>query len=254
MYNTIQNIACVNVALNEANNRYKLTKDIISGKAIQSMFVFGQGNDYVPLSPFTNVELTETGDINKLSLFLNLFDKEGNHFVKDYLLSNFNYSFDNLFPPDFFANRQIDIDQSYISILNNDNVYYPVNFLLYVIYDTNKREYINRVVSGSKTIEISFSANIEDKKLSDLINYDIRDKQIKKISVHSLVSDIAPIYFDIVCKNGYRLENVPINFFRRIAEKEIYLNNIIIDPENSFLRLRNSGVEIEFSNHISFIY
>lgn len=137
--------------------------------------------------------------------------------------------------------------------MNNDIAYYPVKLLMYVIYDTTENATINRVVSASKTIEIKFTNTIEDTRLSDLIDYDLRGKSLKKITVHSEVSDLLPVYFDIVCTNGYRLENIPLYYLRRMAENEVYLNNIQIDPENSFLRFRNKNV-INFKNHISFIY
>lgn len=253
MYNNIQNVACIELFLDQKDNRFKFSKDILSGKNIQSIFLIGQGNDYSPISPFTGEKLSEVSDVDSLSLFLNLFDTKGNLFVKNFLLSNVTNSFDNFFPPLFFFNRYVDIDKSYISILNNDNVYYPVKLLMYVTYCTKQLENINRVITGTKTIQVQFSEFEKEKKLSDLINFDLQSKKIKKITYHPLGSDLIPMYFDIVCKNGYRLENVPMNYLKRLAEKEIYLNNLIIDPENSYIRFANEN-SLDLRNYISFIY
>ena len=250
--NNIQNLACIQAVISPSDKRISLNKDILRGKKILSLFVFSSTEDKTILSPYKDEMIAQLGEIDSISLFANLFDNQGNSFLRD--LSGSNFTIDTEFVynnsyNEYQINRVLDFDKSFISY--KGTLSGELNLLVFVSYQTQNFSLYNDTVNGSVTIKLPITSEIQDIRLSDVIHYTLKAKQIKEIIVKSYLGKPLLGYIDLFYKHG-RIENLPTTLLNNRTSKQIVFDNLEIDFEKSYFRHRVMGDILD--SYITFIY
>lgn len=231
----IQNVVCLPITIDPSSHSILFKKDILRDKKIKSLLMFASDDEQTAVNPYNDEALSQFVDLMNLSMYLNLEDANKNLFIKDFSFEN------SLMSPSLFLNFEIEINR----ILNLDNcnivvstptIPNPIDFLLYVFYQTENFHTYNDEVNGLVTIEFPITDIFEDIKLSTLVNETLKGRKIKKIIFRGSTSTI---YLDIVAKNK-RIENLPVVLLGVKNTKEFVFDDIEIDFENSFLKMRSS--------------
>lgn len=244
----LQNLACLELTINPADNRVTFNKDILRDKKITSMYLFGSTEDVVLLSPFKEEMIAQVSEIDDLSMFLNLFDKVGKNFIHD--LSHKLILLDTESGPtgiiEYEINRIIDFEKSYFFYKTAADSFH---LLLYVLYQNQNFQKFTDDVNGSITVHIPITAEFQDTALSEFIDFTLKGKKIKKI----IPSGNLRGFLNIVGVNNYTLENIPSILLADQSPKEFYLDGIEINFEKSFYLHRGNFIPGE-DVHITFIY
>lgn len=244
----IQNLACMEIVVNPDDNRIIIKKDILKDKKVNNMFIFASTEDLFTLSPFTNEFITQKDEIDDLNLFLNITDKAGNLFIKDFSFDIFDINCESIRCFDYDIERVIDEENIVLSSKSFDIS--TVRLLLYAIYQSDNIKPSTDEIGGSISFFYTPTSEIEDIKLKDIIGYHLNDKQIKAILVNG---NNTPGYLDLRSKNGKRIiENIPLQVLSLNAPSAYEIDPFIIDCENSYLRIRATSYNEEIQ--ITFIY
>lgn len=230
----LQNAACIEIPVNPADKIVKFNSDILRNKKITSMYLFGSTEDVLLTSPNSDEFIAQIGEIDELSMFLNLIDNKGNHFIKDlsHLNITLNSESDNMPFIEYEINRILNLEESYFFYKTSNT---PVKLLLYVFYQTSNFEKFTDLVTGSVTINIPITEEYQDIRLSEYVNHTLKGKKIRKI----IATGRANGYLDIKGKNK-TLENIPAHLFGFHSEKQFYLDAVEINYEKSTYKHRGN--------------
>lgn len=244
----IQNLACMEIVVNPDDNRIIIKKDILKDKKVNSMFIFASTEDVSTLSPFTNEFITQKDEIDDLNLFLNITDKAGNLFIKDFSFDVFDINCESFRRFEYDIERVIDEENIILSSKSFDIS--TVRLLLYAIYQSDNIKPSTDEINGSISFFYTPTSDVEDIKLKDLLGYHLNDKQVKAIQVNG---NNTPGYLDLRSKNGKRIiENIPLQALSLNAPSAYEIDPFIIDSENSYLRVRSNFHKKEIQ--LTFIY
>lgn len=240
----IQNVACIDLICNPSDKIIKINSEILRGKKILSIFVCGVnyiGPTYNPPRPKQYLDHTL---IKNLGLYMNLFDMNGNNFIKSLSSENFLIDIDN---PDFVElpiNRVLDFDKSNFSYKAAPTITQPAKLRIYVFYQTHNFKKFNDEVNGSITV----TTNQTSYKLSDLVGKRLDGKKIKKI-----ITSLNGGGLNLICKQNL-IENIDTLFFNINTAKEFYLDDIEIDAEKSTVGNVQHNIGGSQTYNITFIY
>lgn len=230
----IQNALCVPFYLHKDNYRFSLDNEKIRNRKINGILGLSSEGDQLVHSPFNSEHrLATSAEIESLSMFLNLTDHKKKLFIKDLNLRNI------VSPPELseymeiFLNKNIDLENSFISYKNYSNKNDTL-VLLYIFYQTRQFNKYSDLVNGSFTISMGMDEVGFKFKLSDYVDKTLSDKPIKRIITQMKFDDLNCGYLDIVGKNGERLEMLPLVYFNDYRSKQVLLDGIKIDFEKSF--------------------
>lgn len=237
----IQNLACIPIVGDGSEKRVYLPHDFLENKKINSLFFFAAEEDFGIQSPFNNLSLTEISELDNYSIFLNLFDINNQSVLSDVsfdILSKNQYLPSSKYYP-VRIDRKINFEKSYFSYkseLNNS-----VNLLLYCLYETHAYRPFTDLVSGSVSFELPDQAEI---KLSDIVNNTLKNRKIKKISITNNQPYVNyKGYLNLELQNGEKIEYLPMALLADHSPNEIYLDNVLIDFENSQILNYNNAFQ-----------
>jgi len=246
----IENLYCVQIEVDTVNSRVNFFNEFLKDKNIKEILFFYsfQGNRI--RSPFISETLiTQNTQFLNLSMFLNLTDQNNENVIKDLNFSNiaFNDSKNSIdFPINVILGSKIDFDKSFFNIKSLPLT--KCTFLLFFHYG-KKQLILNNVVNGSISLTHKVNNDIETIKLSDIINYTLKDKKIKRINYLGNSDG----YLDLRGFDNRHIQNIPLNFLANLGSKEIYFEPFEIDFENSYLKIRDEFAVNENIN-LQFIY
>lgn len=236
----IQNLACFETQLNKGGSRVYFNEDILKGKKIKYLFLqFSEESSLK--SPFDdNFDVASPDFFTNFSLFLNIVSTNNEIIAKDLNYENVSY-FPSLITRFGFIhldmNNTIDTEKSYLSIYTNSPPIYSGKLLVYVAYETERISLTNAVMTGCFTVTMPKVENV-DIKLSDIVNATLSNKKIKKITANIDQFQTSKAYLMLRCKNKL-LEYMPFVLMYNtsiLGTKEIFLDNLEIDFENSYIR------------------
>lgn len=239
---TIQNVATIELSVNENDHRIPFLYDAIKNKKINNIYLFCGGIDFELTSPYSQSIIDPIGPIGIEDYFLNLIDVNGNPFVKDFSFNNNIVSGDK---PDF---EEINLDR--VLDLNKSHLTYNIGtmtgsrkLLLVIIYQSENLSKLDDEVNGSITFEVPITSTNQDILLKDFIFNNLQGKKIKKIIPgYNLIKPNN--YLDIVTKDGKHIQNLPSLLIGNQGTKEFYFDNIEIDFEKSYFRQRGNYTSI----------
>ncbi|MDO9152344.1 MAG: hypothetical protein Q7U47_01320 [Paludibacter sp.] len=249
----IQNIACIPATLYPDDKRIYLNNDMLKGKKIQSIYLFASTEDLLIKSPKSDNNISQIIEFDNLSLYFNLYDAKGVHFIKDFGHKNLTidvecvYSQNNYI--EYKINRVLDLQKSYISYLGTQTS--PLYLLLYVLYQTENFSRFTDEVSGSLSFNIPIKLDYKPVKLSDMTGYALENKKIKQIIIKTDTEYVLPGYFDIYTKNKKRLDMIPAVWFQIRDVKNFWLDDLLIDFEKSYYHQTSGAIANPI---ITFIY
>ena len=221
---TIQNVACIDLICDPQDKIIKLTSEILRGKKILSIFVCGVPEENHPIyNPPRPKKFLDSSLIQELGLYLNLFDCNGNNFVKSFSSDNFLIAnVDSQFI-EFEINRVIDWDKSNFTYKAAPSITVPAQLRVFIFYQTHNFYKFSDEVNGSLSIII----NHPNQKLSDYVGKSLNGKRIKKIIATENLGTL-----NLVCANN-KIENLDTFFLKLNSPKEFYFDLIDIDYEKS---------------------
>ncbi len=230
-----QNIACQPIIISPNDRRASIEKENLKNKRINRIIMYSSDEDSPAFSPFTNEMLAQAHEMDSLSLYLTLSDKQ-NVFVTDFdlmdsLLTDYSHRMIEI-----LHNREIDLQKSFISYKIDENINYRSILLAYYFYQTKKLSKFNDEINGSETIYFEPQTEFEIIKFSKILNHTLKGKPIKNIIAGSGMG-----YLDITCYDGKRLEYIPVSFLREKETKSFWFDNLHIDFENSFYKNTGDG-------------
>lgn len=250
----IQNALCVPFYVHKDNYRFTLDHEKIRNRKINGILGLSSEGDNLVYSPFNpDDQLASSQDIKNLSMFLNLTDIKKQLFVKNLDLRNIISPPENSDYMEIFLNKNIDLENSYISYKNNSNANNAL-ILLYIFYQTRQFNKYSDLVNGSFTISMSMDEAGFKFKLSDYVDRTLSALPIKRIIAHMDFDDLNPGYLDIVSKNGERLEMIPLPFLNDLRQKQLFLDSVVIDFEKSFCYSAKTKYTDENPITLTFIY
>ena len=212
----------------------------MKGKKIKYLFLqFSEESSLK--SPFDdNFDVASPDFFTNFSLFLNMVSIDNQVIAKNLNYENVAY-FPSLINHFGFVhldlNNAIDTEKSYLSIYTNSASIYSGKLLVYVAYETERISLTDAIVTGCYTVTMP-TADRVDIKLSDIVNTTLRDKKIKKITANINQFSTSKAYLMLRCKNKL-LEYMPFALMYNASipgTKEVFLDNLEIDFENSYIR------------------
>ncbi|MGC3979038.1 MAG: hypothetical protein QM751_12930 [Paludibacteraceae bacterium] len=249
----IQNTAFIPLRLSITDRHVSFYQDILKGKRINRIMLYSSSEDRaVCLPDDPDTMLSQVAELDELSLFLNLYDRTQNLFVSDFDMKNLLVA---TFPVNSFVehliNREIDIEKSYIAA---NGILSSTVVGLIVFYQTKLLKPFSDTINGSVTITLNKTTDlVQDFKLSDYITNTLRGKFIRQIIVSDNDGLHNPAYLDILCRDGKRIDHLPLDFLRAASPKDFYFDMLDIDFENSYLRIRDMSADAGAIN-LTFIY
>lgn len=235
---------------------YRFTLDHlkIDGRKINGILGYSSEGDQIVYSPFNMTEkLASTSEIQYLSMFLNLKDKNRNLLMHDFNLINIVSPAEQDEYMDMYINEKIDFENSFISyknMSNSDNVL----LLIYIFYQTRRFNKWSDETNGSFTILLKSDIQGYKFKLSDYVDRTLSNHPIKRIMTNLDYDNMHCGYLDIVGKNGERIENLPLPFLNDYRRKKILFDGIKIDFEKSFFISDPLENTLEYPISLTFIY
>lgn len=240
----IQNFATIPIFIDPNNKRIKLDSDVLANNKINAIYLFASSASTI-LDPHQNIQLDTISSINPIRLFLNLFDNNDNHFIKDlpFLGQSFNgYTVGpgmSLAPYDI--NRLINIDKSHLAVgVTNETS--MKRYLLCIIYQNQNIKPYNDVVNGSFSTNIIPTSEFQNIPLKTFVGDRLQNKLIKRIIINKGHRHSQPNtgYLDIFTKDGKRIENIPAGFLQVNGQRAIYFDNLDIDWDKSIYKQRGA--------------
>ncbi len=248
----LPNCILFNIELDNQNRTYHFNDERLKNSEIVSMMAYSTKNDFVASTPY-DYETNPMFDVvahyptevslQNISIYAKLFRK-GVKMDFDIDIINLGLEQDNRV--DFLINQQFEMDKSFLEV--KGNVTNKLLIPLYIFYKTkplNKQLEYNAI----STYKVTRTDDEKTLPLSDIVGNGLRGKAIKKIVVSSVGSPEQQTGFlDIVGKDNRRLEMLPLSLFRIRDTKQVYLDPIVIDYEQSKLVnfKGNSDLEITF--------
>lgn len=238
----IQNTACVPVVVNSNDRRVSIFKETLKDRRINKIMLFSSDEDSTALSPtIPDQMVSQVNELDTLSLFLTLVDKDKKVFINELdLRTQIIDTYRNNRFVELLINRTLDLDQSFINFKGDANVngaYIPLIFF----YQKNSLKPFSDMINGSVTVRYNPSKAWEDILLSSALTNTLKGKLIKKIYVsgdNSLGGNPCG-YLDLICCDGKHIENLPLDFLRSPAPKDIWFDQLDIDFEHSYFRQRS---------------
>jgi hypothetical protein len=250
----IQNVACIQATINPSDKRISINKDILRGKKILEMYFLSCTVDTNIKSPYFNEYISQTEQLQNISLYANLQDINGNLFLKDFFFDHFNIDTEYSFTKkhiEYSINRVLDLDKSYISYKGKIDT--EMKILIYVFYQNENFNSFTDEISGSITFKIPITAQsgYQDIKLSDIVKLSLEGKRIKQILIKNYVGHPLMGYLDLI-GGKHIIENFPACYLQNQSAKQFHFDSIKIDFEKSYYRHRDAG--IAYQAFITFIY
>lgn len=241
----IQSLECIEISINAADKTVYFPKEMLINRNITALYLFSSTEDALFKSPFQNENILQLSEYD-LGLYLNLYDIDGNLFVKKLsqkLITLGTESFMSVITNNI--ERKIDWEKSNFEF--KGNLGFDTKILLYVLYNETPIDQFSEEINGCLRVELPFTTNFtyQDYQLSKVFPAELGEKKIKKI----IPSDHLEGYFDLLTNKG-QVKNVPTSILLIKTTKEFWFDNLIIDLEKSYYRNRgNSG-----TNYITFIW
>ncbi|MDR2824853.1 MAG: hypothetical protein LBB41_06620 [Prevotellaceae bacterium] len=247
----IQNLVCIEITLNKDNHRQYFTDGIYRGKKVTGIF-FYQGNG-LSASPIYKDKTRLLEFSENLHFYLTVADASGTirvkNFVSDYQIKNFA----NQQRPGFIPlNFEINPDLSYIEYSTDQTTH----LLMCIMYDTAVSEPVSRQnINGLKTFRVQFDRQpdetyIADRKLSDIVGNFLIDKKVKDIRVYGSNPAFYNVYAWLITDKFF-IENMYIPSGAILPKEETMLQNLCIDAEKSFIKMRYIGIDGGFEDNIT---
>jgi len=256
----VQNFLTIPISIDPNNKRISLVHDALKDKKITAIYLMGSDISAQITDPENiNYWLQVQGIIGTSDLYLNLFDINSNHCVKDLSFNLDNFLMTPYGPfTKYEINKVIDTDKSYISynISNSPDIQ---NLLLLVIYQTENYTQVTDEVYGSYSIDVNPTIWNQNILLKDYVGDRLNGKKIKRIICNPMQSGIFA-YLDIFTKCGKRVEKIPVHLLRENGDKTVYFDNIEIDWDKSYYKQRGayyddmSGEDYLTKQTLTFIY
>jgi len=243
---TIQNVATIELSVNESDHRIPFLYDAIKNKKINNIYLFCGSLDFDLTSPYSQSIIDPIGPIGIEDYFLNLIDANGNPFVKNYSFNNNIVSGDQINFEEISFDRILDLNKSHL--LYNIGTNFGIRKLLLVIfYQSENFKKFDDEVNGSITFEVPITSTNQDILLKDFVSNNLQGKKIKKI-IPGYNQIIPNSFLDLVTTDGKHIQNLPSLLIGNQGTKEFYFDNIEIDVEKSYFRQRGN-----YTHHMGII-
>ncbi len=247
----IPNCVLLNIELDNQNRTYHFIDERLKNSEIVSMIAYSTKNDFVASTPYGyqkspafsgGASLPTDKYLQDTSIYVKLFRK-GVKMDFDIDLINLDLNLDNRV--DFLINQQFEMDKSFIEVKGD-----LPNKLLIPLYIFYKTKPLNKNLEYSATSTFKVARTDDEKTLflSDIVGNRLRDKTIKKIVISCLGNpDKQTGFLDIVGKENRRLEMLPLSLFRIRDTKQVYIDSINIDYEQSKLVNFKGNTDLEIT-------
>ena len=245
----IQNLACIEIGINPNDTKFKILKDILAGKKINSIFFFASTEDKTILLPITETMVAQYADIVGINLFLNVFNFSKRVVYSDLDIRNILLNTESNHFNELSINQLIDLNNLFVN--SKSTIASSYKLLCYITYQTENLKPVLDEVNSSVTFTIPVTSEIQDIKISDIIGNQISDRPIREIRINS---GSTPGYLNLISKDGKRhIENAPFALFGLPKPKSFIIDPFIIDPEKSSLLIRSMFLQPDFVQ-ITFIF
>lgn len=248
----IQSLECVELKLSANSRSVDFPRNFLNSKNVSSFYIFSNTQDNNLYSPYSKELILQYDEMDDLALYVNLISKSGKPICKNLCADLINIKAEPF--NDFIQlrfNNSIDWIQSEIIIAGTQ---LGPKLLLYAVYNDYKIEEFSPVINGLVRVSVPLKDSIFDYydiRLSDFVDKELYGKKIKKILVSIKING----YLDLVTNKGL-IKNIPTPFLhisQSQSKKDFYFDNVIIDYEKSFLRIRKEFLPGN-ENYLTFIY
>jgi len=242
----IQNVECIDLICNPQDKFIPINSEVLRGKKILSIYVCGVPYNGPVTNPPRPKPFLDLSLIKELGLYLNLFDIQGNNFIKSLSCDNLIVDPTDLNFVELEINRVLDFDQCNLSYKAAPTITVPAKLRIYVMYQTHNFQPFSDEVNGS----ITFSLKMIDHSLSTVVGKTLDNKKIKKIIASENLGLLT-----LICKNNY-IDQLDTLFLKINSPKEFYFDNIEIDFEKSYYDQfpLSSTQQAHYLQELTFIY
>ena len=242
----LQNVDMLELQFSPYDREVKFITDKLRNKKIQAIYVCGVPNlgpIFYPPKPNPNLSPEE---LKNISLYLNIYDVNGQLIVKELSTDNLFIDYTNESYINWNINRLIDFEKSSFFYRSVADITRKAKIRIFIAYQTQNFATFNDEISGSKTI--FFDKNDSFSMLDQFVGYSLRDKKIKKIHTN--------FHGGLFLKgmDGRNLDLISELFFKSDSPKEFYLDPIEIDFEKSQIRDETYFTVPNFTRTITFYY